>query len=265
LAGQSVAPVAIAPREASFPSVSAPVEIDCLTWNLHRCRGQDGRIDPDRTVGALCAMLRDVQPDLLVLTEAEAEQRPFGAILDLPRVMAATGLSHAQADPALRWGAGSHGFLGTIVFHGQRLALRNGHLLDLPGHYPRGAVILGFEVGERPLRLAATHLSLAQRLRIAQMRAVGQYLGRTGDAPVIVAGDLNEWRPWGGLAFSPRVTGLALRGPAPASFPSDWPCLPLDRVLASAPATVLRAEAIRTPEVRHISDHLPVRATIRLP
>jgi len=27
----------------------------------------------------------------------------------------------------------------------------------------------------------------------------------------------------------------------------------------------VRAEAIRTPEVRRISDHLPVRATIRLP
>jgi len=115
------------------------VEIDCLTWNLHRCRGQDGRIDPDRTVGALCALLRETEPDLLVLTEADAEQRPFGAILDLPRVMAATGLSHAQAAPALRWGADSHGFLGTIVLHGPRLALGDGHLLDLPGHYPRGA------------------------------------------------------------------------------------------------------------------------------
>ena len=28
-------------------------EIECLTWNVHRCRGQDSRIDPDRTANVL--------------------------------------------------------------------------------------------------------------------------------------------------------------------------------------------------------------------
>lgn len=236
----------------------------CLTWNLHRGRGRDGRMDTARTVDALLGLLDEAPPDLVVLTEADAEAPPHGGILEIDRITAEGGLRHTQAERALRWGDDSHGFLGTVVFHAPHLALVDGHLLDLPGHYPRGASILTFHTGRHPFRLIATHLSLAQMLRLAQMRAIGQYLDRVPAMPTLLVGDLNEWRPWGGLAFSSRTSGHAFRGPAPLSFPAHRPLLPLDRVLATPPGTVLQASALRARWLGRVSDHLPVRASVTL-
>lgn len=239
-------------------------EIECLTWNVHRCRGQDSRIDPDRTAEVLLDLIGDAPPDLLVLTEADAEQPPYAGLLDLGRIERETGLRHAQSDSALRWGDSSHGFLGTVVLHGPALRANGGSLLDLPGHYPRGASVLTFDHATGPLRLVATHLSLTQALRAVQMRSIGQHLERSAQMPTLLVGDLNEWRPWNGLALSRGLVGQTFRGPAPASFPSYWPALPLDRILATAPARVLGATAISTPAVRRTSDHLPVRGRVAL-
>jgi endonuclease/exonuclease/phosphatase family metal-dependent hydrolase len=241
------------------------IELDCLTWNVHRGRGQDGRIDTDRTTDALAEIVRGAPPDLLVLTEADAEQPPYHGIFDLERIARSTGLTHVQSDHRLRWSVDSHGFLGTLVFLGPRLTQEGGHVMDLPGHYPRGASILTLAAGAARFRLIATHLSLTQVLRAAQMRIVGQYLTRAAAMPTLLVGDLNEWRPWGGIAFSRAVVGHRFTGPAVRSFPSARPVLPLDRILATAPATVLRAQAVTSPNLRVVSDHLPVRAVVKLP
>lgn len=239
-------------------------DLNCMTWNLHRCRGRDGVNDPDRTVDTLVHVLATEPADIVVLTEADAEQPPYGAILDLGKIESAAGLRSAHLDASLRWSTESNGFLGTVVLHSPRLSLLRGHLIDLPGHYPRGAAVFDFAVDGDGLRLVATHLSLVQPLRIAQMRAIGQYLARQDTLPTVLVGDLNEWRPWGGLAFSQSVVGRAFTGPAVRSFPARFPALPLDRVMAMAPANVTDARVLSQPSLRDISDHLPVRARVRL-
>ena len=100
---------------------------------------------------------------------------------------------------------------------------------------------------------------------MAQMRTIGQHLFRRAKRPTILAGDLNEWRPWGGLALSRRVTGLDLKGPAPLTFPAKRPILPLDRVLVTPPARVIEARVLDGPGIRMASDHRPLRARIALP
>lgn len=242
----------------------APAAFDCLTWNIHRARGADGRVDPGRVQAAIARHLCAPPPAVLALTEADAEAPPHRGLLDLNAIEAATGLRHAHGDPALRWGAGSHGFLGTVLFLPPGWPLRHGALIDLPGHYPRGAVLVETEVAGAPLRIVATHLSLTQALRIVQMRTLGQHLARRPAMPLLLMGDLNEWRPWGGLALSARVAGLRLSGPAPRSFPAARPFLPLDRILGGGGARVTGAEALRAPCLRAASDHLPVRASVTI-
>ena len=239
-------------------------KLTCLTWNIHRCRGRDGIIDTHRTSNALIDLLTRNPADIVILTEADAEAPPYGAILDMERIEAATGLCHAHGDLERRWSAESHGFLGTIVLHAPHWQSTDAHLLDLPGHYPRGATIMTFQSGSLKFRLVATHLSLGQVLRTAQMRAVGQYLTRKARLPTVLAGDLNEWRPWGGFAFSKRVTGVDLTGPARRSFPAIKPVLPLDRVMTTAPAKVTAARVITSDILRSTSDHLPLWAEITL-
>lgn len=236
--------------------------LDCITWNVHRCRGRDGRIRPERTADVLIDLLASSPADLVVLTEADGERPPYGAVLDLDRIADATGLVWAHDEAALRWGPDSHGFLGTVVLHARRLERLDGHLLDLPGLYPRGATFMTFRCEARRFRIIATHLSLFQPLRMAQMRAIGQYLDRQQALPTVLAGDLNEWRPWNGLAFSQRIAGRRFRGPVRRSFPASCPVLPLDRVMGASGATVADAAVVTSRTLRDTSDHLPLRASV---
>jgi endonuclease/exonuclease/phosphatase family metal-dependent hydrolase len=221
-------------------------------------------VDPARTAQVLCEEVCKGGADALVLQEADEEVPPHRGLLDLPRIEAETALSHVHAGPGRRWGADSHGFLGTIVFLRPEALIEDVALVDLPGHCHRGAVVVDFILDDRAMRMVGTHLSLSQGLRIAQMRTIGQHLFRRDRRLTLLCGDLNEWRPWGGMALSPRVTGLALRGPAPATFPTRWPVLPLDRVMVSAPARVTQARVLDGPGIRMASDHRPLRAEIAL-
>ncbi|NKX44025.1 endonuclease [Roseibacterium sp. KMU-115] len=236
----------------------------CVSWNIHRGRGNDGVVDPARTARVLAAEVCPPGQDALILQEADEEVPPHRGVLDLAEVEAATGLSHVHGDAAHRWGDGSHGFLGTIVFLHPDARVEDIALVDLPGRCHRGAVVVDLTLRGRALRLVGTHLSLAQALRAAQMRTIGQHLFRRTARPTILCGDLNEWRPWGGLALSRRITGLPLAGPAPATFPVGRPVLPLDRVLVTPPARVVSARVLDGPGIRMASDHRPLAAQVAL-
>ncbi len=254
------------PRPADRNGAPAASRLACLTWNVHRARGSDGRVDPGRVAAALaheaCA---GAPPDVLALQEADTEARPHRGLLDLGRLERETGLVHAQAAPGLRWGDESHGLHGVVVLLAARVAVAHADLLDLPGHCPRGAVVLEARVEGTPVRIVATHLALGQPLRMAQLRVVGQYLDRRPPMPTILMGDLNEWRPWGGVALSPRLLGRRFAGPAPATFPVRRPCLPLDRILATPPARVRAARVLDGPLTVAASDHRPLAAEVELP
>lgn len=239
--------------------------LTCVTWNVHRARGADGRVDPDRVAGTL---LRDVwheDVDVLALQEADAETPPHEGLLDLGRIAERTRLRHAHPEPHLRWGPASTGFLGSVLLVRADWELDGGAVIDLPGRCHRGAIAVEARRGAAAVRLVATHLSLWQPLRMAQMRTVGQYLRRVPPMPTVVLGDLNEWRPWGGLAFSRRLLGRAFDGPSRATFPSVWPVLPLDRILGADGAAVRDARVLDSPAIRATSDHRPLQARVTLP
>jgi endonuclease/exonuclease/phosphatase family metal-dependent hydrolase len=254
------------PPRAPDADTAPDTAIVCATWNIHRGRGTDGRIDPDRIARALasevCASGTDGRrPDILALQEADGEQPPYAGFLPMDRIERDTGLVHAQPPP-LRWGADSHGFHGNILMLAPHLRVTDGTVVDLPGHYPRGAVVLDLATPAGPLRAITLHLSLSQPLRIAQMRTLALHLDRRRPLPLLILGDLNEWRPWGGLAFSPRVTGRRLHGPARATFPARTPLLPLDRILTDRTGTLTDARTLNGPLARSASDHRPLRATL---
>ena len=87
------------------------------------------------------------------------------------------------------------------------------------------------------------------------------------DAPLIVAGDFNDWR---GRAHEILEKGAALRevfvhanGRAARTFPARFPVLPLDRIY-------VRNAGVHAPVVlprrpwSHLSDHAPLVADIDL-
>ncbi|MBQ2260389.1 MAG: endonuclease [Loktanella sp.] len=239
--------------------------ITCATWNIHRARGRDGRVDPDRVVATIA---RDISPagrhQVLALQEADGECPPHAGLLDIARVEAVTGLRYVQQDAALRWGPQSHGFLGAILFVDPGFELLASAVIDLPGHCHRGAVVVEAVCEGVALRIITAHLSLSQPLRAVQMRIIGQFLRRRPVMQTILLGDLNEWRPWSGLAFSSRLLGRQFDGGVRRTFPAQLPVLPLDRILSDRKGAVQDLRALDTPAIRASSDHLPLSAKVQV-
>ncbi len=234
----------------------------CATWNIHRARGADGRVDPGRIMQVISNEIAGVVPDVLALQEADAQEPPYAGLLDMAHIEAATGLHSVHREPESRWGSESHGFLGTILLLHPEFQLHRLELVDLPGHYPRGAVVVEAHRHGCDLRIIATHLSLLQGLRALQMRTLGQHIARRPRMRTLLVGDLNEWRPWGGLALSRRFFGSTLRGPAVPSFPARRPFLSLDRILSDDAGGVTDVRALDSPQIRLASDHRPLTGRI---
>ncbi len=240
------------------------VEFSCISWNIHRGVGNDGRFDPDRTQQVLADEVWRTGTDALILQEADEDCPPHGGLLDIAAIEQVTGLRYAHRAAEHRWADNSHGFLGVIFFLHPRIKVEAIELVDLPGHCHRGAVVAELVRDGYRFRLIGTHLSLTQILRLTQLRTISQHIFRKKDMPTVLVGDLNEWRPWGGLALSPQLLGQRFDGPSKATFPIKRPFLPLDRALASPPARVLDTQVLDGPGIRMASDHRPLAAQIAM-
>jgi endonuclease/exonuclease/phosphatase family metal-dependent hydrolase len=81
---------------------------------------------------------------------------------------------------------------------------------------------------------------------------------------VVLMGDFNEWRRQRRSALKPFGAGFGPLGRGVPSFPSYFPVLALDRIMARPQGILGKVEAHDSPLARLASDHLPVKARIRL-
>ena len=115
------------------------------------------------------------------------------------------------------------------------------------------------------LHCICVHLALHERGRRHQVGALIDRLHREvpDRAPVIVAGDFNDWRNLAGRRLGASLglrEALADRWGRPArSFPSAFPVLRLDRIYVRG-LEVERTETHRGRPWRRISDHAPLSA-----
>lgn len=244
--------------------MSGITRLRCVTWNVHRARGTDGRVDPARVMEAIETELAPLSLDVLALQEADEETRPHRRIFDVGQIAGTTGLDYAHTEARLRWGAESDGFLGTILFLHPRHVQSHADVIDLPGHCHRGAISVEIGSGPQPFRVVSMHLSLSQALRVVQMRIIGQYLRRRPSMQTVLLGDFNEWRPWGGLMFHKRIVGSRFQGPVLPTFPSRRPFLALDRILTDRQGAVNATQVIATAPIVAASDHLPLYGEVTI-
>lgn len=225
------------------------------SYNVHKCVGVDGRFDPDRTI----AVIRELGADLVALQEADQRFGERAGLLDLHSLERQTGL----VPISLPISQGGHGW------HGNVLLIRSGAVtsarqLSLPGAEPRGALVVELELDCGPLRIIAAHLGLLRRSRALQAHTLLQAVEPDDAIPTLLMGDLNEWR----LGKRSSLAGLEPHfGPLDAaipSFPSRFPLWALDRVLARPHDLISSIEVHNTPRARMASDHLPLKAVVRL-
>jgi endonuclease/exonuclease/phosphatase family metal-dependent hydrolase len=119
----------------------------------------------------------------------------------------------------------------------------------------------------RQLHAICVHLGLREAERRRQLDLLcGLLAGVPPDAPVVVAGDFNDWRQ---RANSILERGAGLQeafarawGKVARSFPALWPALRLDRIYTRNVTTHAPQVLARRPW-SHLSDHVPLAVQVR--
>lgn len=223
------------------------------TYNVHGCRGVDGR----RDVGRIVRVLRELDADVIGLQEVESrhgrsdvdQAEEFAAALGLACVEGPL-LHHAQS-----------GWYGNALLTRLEVRAVRRVVFDSCGDEARGAIVCDLEDGQGTCwRVMTTHLDLRSRHRRRQFETLLDQLVPTSRQPTVLMGDFNEWWPRSrGLAAVRRRVAVP---PTPPAFPSWLPVLCLDRIALSACRLHGSVQRHVTPLTRRASDHLPIFADL---
>jgi len=242
------------------------------TWNIHKGFSQWGR---RLMVHELRERLRELAPDIVFLQEVQGlHRRHAHRHADWPAVpqhefLAAEFFASAVYGRNAVYDHGHHGNALLACF--PLLASDNQDVTHL--WFERRGLLHATLALPKPmpaLHCVNVHLSLLGPSRRRQMRALGERLEALipPDAPLIVAGDFNDWRNRADALLAARLglsEAFAVAGGRPSrSFPAALPLLRLDRIYL---------RGLRVREVcRHagppwslISDHAALSATLELP
>lgn len=220
-----------------------------LSYNVRSLR-DDG--------AAVAAVIRSCRPDVVCIQEAPRFLRWRSRCAGLAResgLVVVTGGRPAGAMLLLTR-------MGVRVVSARDVLLSKRRRL-----HQRGLAVAVLEVGGVRLAVASMHLDLDAAERV---RHVPEVLGHltTLDAPVVLAGDVNE-QPgepaW--AALSARLHdayAVAPTGPG-ATYSARAPHKRIDGVFVDPRLSVLSCEVPQVPGVQVASDHLPVLAVISVP
>jgi endonuclease/exonuclease/phosphatase family metal-dependent hydrolase len=243
------------PLRREIESEMVVERLTVVSYNTHRCTGRDGVCDPRRVVD----LLGPVGAQLIALQELHSD--PEGdATGDQAGFLARELGMEVIRGPTLFWGRREYGnalLTSLPILSVARIDLSAGGRCE-----PRGAVDAQLGLGAAHLRAIVTHLGLRwweRRRQLDQLAATVQH----DDAPVIVLGDLNEWRAGAHRTLrrlDPHMGPYG--GRSPRTFPATFPLLRLDRILVRPADALIQLDAIGGALARVTSDHLPLRGLI---
>jgi endonuclease/exonuclease/phosphatase family metal-dependent hydrolase len=226
-------------------------ELRVATYNIHRCVGTDGRLDMNRIV----RVLKEIDADVIGIQEIDShsiyeEGHQLNYIARLTQY-------HVVAGPTLLRSDREYG--NALLTRFPIKVLRR---LDLTMGLsePRAAMDVDLDIHGIHFRLITTHLGLGYRERRYQLAKL--FKGVVFNNPLIILGDMNEWIPFlGATRIFRKNFGYAKRI---FTYPSFLPILGLDQIYVSPGVLLVGAEVHKTPLAKVASDHLPVKATIRV-
>lgn len=228
------------------------------TYNVHKCRGLDGRVRPDR----ILKVLQEIDADVVALQEVvSAEGRTPEH--DQARYLA-EGLNAEMVLGENRRHKG--GAYGNVLLSRFPIRQADNYDLSVSGRERRGCLRADLypQDGEW-LHIFNLHLgtSFFER-RLQARRLFEQHNLMDGRLPgkKIILGDLNEWTK--GLAsrmFQSRFERVDLvTSPKRQTYPSFLPMLHLDHIYFDSGLELRSARVHRTRTALVASDHLPLVA-----
>ncbi|MBF8636523.1 endonuclease/exonuclease/phosphatase family protein [Pseudomonas sp. xss_4] len=139
--------------------------------------------------------------------------------------------------------------------------------VSVAGNEQRGLLHCQLEVpGHDEVHAICVHLGLREAHRQKQVSLLFELLDRLpAKAPVIIAGDFNDWRLKADAVLSQRlIEAFGERFGSPArSFPARLPLLRLDRIYVRN-AMPHAAKVLSNYPWSHLSDHAPLAAEINV-
>jgi endonuclease/exonuclease/phosphatase family metal-dependent hydrolase len=131
----------------------------------------------------------------------------------------------------------------------------------------RGLLHVPVQWHDMTVHAVVAHLGLIHSSRVRQVQRLAEYIEASvpAGAPLVVAGDFNDWRERAGARLG-RGCGLdsafaRLGVRCPRTFPARWPLVPLDRIYVRH-LQVHSACVLSTRPWPHLSDHLPLLAEV---
>lgn len=157
-----------------------------------------------------------------------------------------------------------HGHHGNALLSKFPILSQRNRDVSVQGHENRGLLhcVLDVPEGGEPLHAICVHLGLrdAHRRRQLDLLCAEVHDAVPAGAPLVVAGDFNDWRGRGHPRM--RDCGLveafeAVHGRLARTFPARRPLLPLDRIYLRN-ARALQPGVLSLRPWTHLSDHAPL-------
>ena len=228
------------------------------TYNIHRCRGLDGRTNPSRVAD----VIRSIEPDVIALQEVigagpelAGHAEELGAQLGMGWVMAPT--RHLRGS-----------LFGNVVLSRHPIIHHAQYDLSWKTCEPRCCQRVDIAFGDDTLHLYNVHLGTAfleRRYQAGRLSAIVH--DRRIAQPKVVLGDFNEWlRGLATTLLTERLQSIDLRSHLRRrrTYPGVFPVLHLDHIYYDGRVEVVKLDLPRTRQALMASDHLPLVAELKI-
>ena len=243
--------------------------LSVCSYNIHKGFSQ---LNLRMVIHELREQLRGLDPDISLLQEVQGEHlkhaRHHADWPDEPQhEFLAGGVLHAAYG---RNAVYDHGHHGNAVLSRYPIVAESNHDVSLYRLEQRGILHCELALPSGPIiHCLSVHLSLTEYQRRSQLGQLVRHVERSvpRDAPLIIAGDFNDWRQRAGECL-PKSLGLAdaftaLHGQPARTYPSPLPLLRLDRIYVRG-FVVEEAKVFSGRPWSQVSDHALLFARVRL-
>ena len=254
--------------EARIRAVATQTDtLRVMTYNVHSCKGMDGKRDAER----IARLIARAKPDVVALQELDAGRaRSHG--MDQAQLIAGHLVMDFHFHAAICVEEERYG--DAILTHLPQRLVKAGPLPGLAGKphlESRGALWVAVDLHGKEVQIINTHLGLSRRERMAQVEALlgSDWLGHEQcREPVILCGDFNA-RPSSPvcrrLCHGLRDVQTQAQDHRPKStFSGRFPTLRIDHIFISPGVEVTSIEVPGSELARVASDHLPLVAELRI-
>jgi endonuclease/exonuclease/phosphatase family metal-dependent hydrolase len=232
------------------------------TYNIHKCRGMDRRVRPDRIVN----VLREFDADIIALQEVVSLQGGSPEEDQARYVAEELGFRFAFGENRLHKG----GRYGNVLL--TRLPIESHWNYDISagGREARGCLRTDVQFAGNTLHIFNVHFGtrfFEQRRQVRKLLNEGIVTDHELSGPRIVLGDFNEWIRG---SVTPRLTAHLDKANVrrnlrrSRTFPGRFPIFRLDNIYFERSLELKRLYRHKSREALVASDHLPLIADLSL-